>query len=255
VLLDVVMHPLAAWHLEQPDQSGRILLPVGVDSLEFFGAPPAPGTRLTIRGRVSETAVRSFVHDVEVVSPDGRVWARLNKAKYWRFYVPFARVNFHGPKDQYFLSQRWTEVEAQAHATNGKLAPFTVMRLEPPPDLQQAALQRVTAQVTLTSAEKEAFRRLPPRASETKGGLFDRIAAKDAIRVVWRELHEERLFPADIETVPEAAGLYRARRRGTPDQWFPSAAVVHAEAVTVAVSAADPSLLGFVLSLAKKALT
>ena len=44
VLFDVVLHPLAAWHLVQPDQAGRIMLPVGVESLEVFGPrwPPAP---------------------------------------------------------------------------------------------------------------------------------------------------------------------------------------------------------------------
>jgi hypothetical protein len=248
VLLDVVMHPLAAWHLEQPDQAGRILLPVGVEALEFFGPPPAPGTRLTSRGLVSETAVRSFVHDVEVVGSDGRVWGRLRKVKYWRFYVPFGRVNFHGPKDQYFLSRRWTEVEEQAHPS-GPPRPFAIMRLEPPTDLHQAALHRVTAQVMLTPSERGAFRRLPSRGPDYKTWLFDRIAAKDAIRVVWRHLHEERLFPADIDTLPEPGGQYQARRRGTAEEWFPCAAVDRAGAITVGVSAADAALLGIALSL------
>ena len=43
VLFDVVLHPLAAWHLIQPDQAGRIMLPIGVESLEVFG--PADGPR------------------------------------------------------------------------------------------------------------------------------------------------------------------------------------------------------------------
>jgi malonyl CoA-acyl carrier protein transacylase len=246
VLLDVVMHPLASWHLEQPDQAGRILLPVGMDSLELFGPPPAPGTRLTSRGRVSATAVRSFVHEVEAVGGDGRVWGRLNGVKYWRFYVPFGRVNFHGPKDQYFLSRRWSEVEAQAQAGGGPLA---IVRLEPPTDLQQAALNLVTARVTLTPEEMRAFRRLPRGGAETKAWLFDRIAVKDAVRVVWRELHGERLFPADIDTVAGPAGLYRAGRRGTADQSFPAAVVDRAGGVTAALSAAGAPMLGLALAL------
>src|SRR5207302_4831060 len=32
---------LGAWHLEQPDWSGRILLPIGIERMEFFGPTPA----------------------------------------------------------------------------------------------------------------------------------------------------------------------------------------------------------------------
>jgi malonyl CoA-acyl carrier protein transacylase len=244
VLLDVVMHPLASWHLEQPDQSGRILLPIGVRSLEFFGPPPVPGTRFTTRGRVSETTVRSFVHDVEVVAADGKIWGRLTGVKYWRFYVPFGRVNFHGPKDQYFLSRRWSEVEAQAPSNARQ--PMALMRLEPPTDLQQAALNRVTACVTLAPQEMREFRALS-RGDATRTWLFDRIAAKDAIRVVWRELHGERLFPADIDTMLGLAGVYRGRRRGSPEQLFPAAAVDHAAGITAALAAADAEGIGLAL--------
>jgi hypothetical protein len=247
VLLDVVMHPLASWHLEQPDQAGRILLPVGVQSLEFFGPPAAPGTRLTSRGRVREAAVRSFVHEVEVVADDGRVWGRLNGVKYWRFYVPFGRVNFHGPKDEYFLSRRWAEAEGQAPPGDGRPAPFALMRLDPPTDLQQASLQMVTARVTLTPPEMQAFRRLPRGSAEAKAWLFDRIAVKDAVRTLWRELNGERLFPADIEVHGQSGGLFRARRRSGEE--LPPAAVARAGGVTVALSALSPAL-GLAVALA-----
>jgi hypothetical protein len=41
VLLDVAMHLLGAWHLEQPDWTGRILLPFELRRIEFFGPTPA----------------------------------------------------------------------------------------------------------------------------------------------------------------------------------------------------------------------
>jgi malonyl CoA-acyl carrier protein transacylase len=247
VLLDVVMHPLASWHLEQPDQAGRILLPVELRNLEFFGPPPPVGTYLSSRGRVSETAVRSFVHDVEVVAADGRVWGRLSGVKYWRFYVPFGRVNFHGPKDQYFLSRRWTEIEAQGPAGNSR-SPLALMRFEPPTDLQQAALHRVTARVTLSPQEMQEFRRLP-RGEKSRTWLFDHIAAKDAIRVVWRDLHHERLFPADIDMIAGPSGCYRGRRRDATDQLFPRAAVDRAGVITAGLAVADAPRIGLALEL------
>src|SRR5207244_637219 len=113
-----------------------------------------------------------------------------------------------GPKDLYFLSRRWTEVDAHAPAT------AAIVRLDPPADLRPAALNLVTARITLTPAELQQFRRLPRGDAATTDWLFDRIAAKDAVRMAWRELSGERLFPADIETIARSAGHYRASRRG-----------------------------------------
>jgi malonyl CoA-acyl carrier protein transacylase len=242
VLLDVVLHPLAAWHLEQPDQAGRILLPVGLRCVEVFGPPPAPGTPLTARGWVRETTPRSFLQDGEVLADDGTVWARLHGLTCWRFYVPFGEVNFHGPKDQYFLGEHWRRAEGQLRPPAGGCAPFALVRLAPPADLQQAAMLRVTAQVTLTPKEMRAFRRQLRGGPEARRRLFDRIAAKDAVRLVWHALTGERLFPADIEAEEEAGGRYRARRRGAAGEFLPPAAVDRAGGFTAAVAAAGAAV-------------
>jgi len=36
ILLDVAMHPVVAWHLEQADQSGRIMLPFELNRLAML---------------------------------------------------------------------------------------------------------------------------------------------------------------------------------------------------------------------------
>jgi malonyl CoA-acyl carrier protein transacylase len=242
VLLDVVMHPLASWHLEHADLSGRILLPVGALSLEFFGPPAPPGTRFLCRGVVSETTVRQFTHEVEVLTADGRVWGRMNGVRYWRFYVPFGRVNFHGPKDQYFLSRRWTEIEAQLGDV--RLSSLVLMRLDMPPDLGPAHVQRILARVTLAPDERQEFRGESRDEKKAASWLTDRIAAKDAVRTLWREQQGERLFPADIQTSAVAAGQYRAHRRATTGQEFPPVATASAGGITAALTAggAPPGL-------------
>lgn len=239
VMLDVVMHPLASWHLEHADLSGRILLPVGAQSLEFFGPPAPPGTRFLCRGVVSETTVRQFTHEVEVLTADGRVWGRMNGVRYWRFYVPFGRVNFHGPKDQYFLSRRWTEIEAQLGDV--RLSSLVLMRLDLPPDLRPAHVQRILARVTLTPDEIQEFRRESRDEKKAAAWLTDRIAAKDAVRTLWREQQGERLFPADIQTSAVAACLYQACRRATTGQAFPPVATASVGGITAALTAGDAS--------------
>jgi malonyl CoA-acyl carrier protein transacylase len=233
VMLDVVLHPLATWHLHQPDLAGRIMLPVGVEGVEFFGPPPPVGTKLTSRAWVSEANLRSFSHKGEAITDDGLVHVRLDGVKCWRFYVPFGDVNFHGPKDQYFLARRWTEAEARGDASE----PFALVRLEVPPDLKQPAMNRVTAQVTLTPAEYQEFRRRTREKDAVHRWLFARIAAKDAIRLLWHDRTGERLFPADIEC-READGLYHAHRRGRPDERFDDAVVSEAGSAFVALAAA-----------------
>jgi malonyl CoA-acyl carrier protein transacylase len=251
VLFDVVLHPLAAWHLIQPDQAGRIMLPIGVESLEVFGPPMAPGTRLTARSWVTRADARSFLHQGEALREDGSVALRLNGVKCWRFYVPFGQVNFHGPKDQYFLSSRWHQVEKQCSDARRPDAPFALVRLEPPVDLNQGSMLQVTAKVTLTPSELREYRRLETLGDEAKvrGWLFDRNAAKDAIRLVWNEMTGERLFPSDIEVETMGDGRFAAHRRGSSDQSFPSAAVDRVGAATIAVSAAGENILGLALAV------
>jgi hypothetical protein len=171
--------------------------------------------------------------------------------KCWRFYVPFGQVNFHGPKDQYFLSHRWHKVEDQRSDVRGRDAPLALVRLEPPVDLNQGSMLQVTAKVTLTPSELREYRRLETLGDEAKvrGWLFDRNAAKDAIRLVWNEMTGERLFPSDIEVETMADGRFTAHRRGAPGQSFPPAAVDRAGAATVAVSAADADVLGLALAV------
>jgi hypothetical protein len=241
VMLDVVMHPLTSWHLERADLSGRILLPVGAHSVEIFGPPAPPGTRFLCRSVVSETTVRQFTHEVEVLSANGRVSARMNGVRYWRFYVPFGRVNFHGPKDQYFLSRRWTEIEAQLWPQLGdlRLSSLALMRLDMPPDLRQPHVHRILARVTLTADELHEYRRQSRDEKKAAAWLTDRIAAKDAVRTLWRERQGERLFPADIQMSTIAAGLYQARRRASTGQEFPPVAAASAGGMTAALASCD----------------
>jgi hypothetical protein len=251
VLLDVVLHPLAAWHLIQPDQAGRIMLPIGVERLDVFGPMMPPGTRLTARAWVTRADARSFLHQGEALREDGSVALRLSGVKCWRFYVPFGEVNFHGPKDQYFLSHRWHQIEAQCSNARRPDTPVALVRLEPLVDLNQGSMLQVTAKVTLTPSELREYRRLEALGDEgrIRAWLFDRNAAKDAIRLVWNEMTGQRLFPSDIEVETMADGRCRAHRRGASGESFPPASVDRAGAAAVAISAGGANVLGFALAV------
>jgi len=233
VLLDVSMHPLVTWHLEQPDQSGRILLPAEIQSLEFFGPAQPVGTELACRGWITDSSTRHFTHDVETLGPNGRLHTRLKGAKFWRFYVPFAKVNFHGPKDEYFLSKEWG---LERYATNASL-----MKLDVPLDLKQAGMRLVTSKITLSPHEQQQFKGMQVTESRLDDWLFGRIAAKDAIRAVWKNQCGEKLFLADIEIDTDAHGKPVARLRDqTRREMLPTISIAHTDGVAVALSSFQP---------------
>jgi malonyl CoA-acyl carrier protein transacylase/phosphopantetheinyl transferase len=235
VLLDVATHPMAAWHLEFPDQSGRILLPIELDKIDLFGPRPDVGARFTSRASILATSYRHFVHGVDVIGPDGKMWCRIHRLKYWRFYVPFAKVNFHGPKDEYFISREWKL------ALPSSPVPAACIRLDMPADQKQAAMRLVTAKVTLSPPEWDEFRAGAGHEQRQTEWLFGRLAAKDAVRVLWHARHGERLFPADIVIERDRHGRPVARARGPEGlEPFPTISLAHTEDVAAGLAAVAP---------------
>ncbi len=213
VFLDVVMHPLAGWHLEQANQAGRIMLPYELEKIRFYCPSPQPGEVLTSRGVIDYESARRFFHAIEAFDDDGRLWCRL-RAKYWRFYLPFGEYNFHGPKDTYFLSRDWLK-PLPARLTSGPTSQAWAMSLDPSQDMMQPAMCLATAQVTLT---RDEFRHFRSRSdAEQSPWLFSRVAAKDAVRSLWRETRGDNLFAADIELEFDAQHRLHARLRGSVD--------------------------------------
>jgi malonyl CoA-acyl carrier protein transacylase/phosphopantetheinyl transferase (holo-ACP synthase) len=238
VLADCCMHPFVTWHLEQPDQSGRILLPVEIGSVELFGPPPQVGENILSRGKIVDSSSRHFTHEVEAIKADGKLLFRLRGVKFWRFYVPFGKINFHGPKDEYFLSNEWGQTflpttSSQTHSH--------CMRLDPPADLKQPGMRLVTARITLSPQEISQFSSMKASPERLDEWLFGRIVAKDAIRSSWFKYRGERLFPADIEIVPDSHGRPIGRMRGGAiEQSLPTVSISHTDGIIVALAAFHP---------------
>ena len=195
VLIDASMHIFGAWHLEQPDWTGRILLPYEVQCLEFFGPTPGVGSQLSIRGHNEQESARHFQHGLELFTEDGQLWLRMSGAGYWRFYLPFGHVNFFGPKDEYYLSREWPEADSPQSSPWGRC-----FYLDPPVDLKQPVLRAAGARVTMTPRELREFQEWRGSDDELNNWFFGRMVAKDAVRACWMEKYGVATFPADLET-------------------------------------------------------
>ncbi len=221
-LIDAGMHILGAWHLEQPDWSGRILLPIGIDQVEFFGPNPEVGQLLALRGHNEEETARKMRHGLEILDNNGRVWMRMKGAAYWRFYLPFGEVNYFGPKDLYVLSQPFPAAEGvrQDGATAG-----ACYYLDHPADLKQQVLRTSGSRVAMTPAEQEQYNTWEGTDAQLNDWFFGKLALKDAVRGAWTRKHGTGLFPADIDTgtAPSGAVTCTLRDIGTNEP-LPSAA-------------------------------
>lgn len=239
VLIDVAMHLLGAWHLEQPDWTGRILLPFELRRIEFFGPTPSPGTRLRCRSSNEQASARHFRHGLQIAYPDGRLWARLSGAGYWRFYLPFGQVNFFGPKDEYYLSHAWPEALPEGVRPTQACCQF----LEAPADLRQVVLRAAGARVTMTPAEIAQFGQLTGPDELFDWWLFGRIVGKDAVRGLFSTRDGERMFPADIELNWDCQTQTHAqarRRDGSAFAPTPTIAIARVNEKVMAVATVKP---------------
>lgn len=257
VLMDVIMHPACAWHLEQPDQAGRIMLPFELECFEVFGPRPAPGTRFLARARMVLETPRQITHEFEAVDGAGRLWCRFTGAKSWRFYVPFCGVNFHGPKDEYFLSLSWPAAEPTGAGmtdvgneprppiaeARDEQAACSVAWLDPPGDLLQSAMQKVTARVGFSPECQQQWKALdlPERARGL--WLFDQMAAKDAVRMLYWKRHGRRIFAADLVVELDEQGRCQVQpRRGLRVGELPAVVLARGNGPRVALAAYNQRL-------------
>jgi phosphopantetheinyl transferase len=194
------------------------------------------------RGRILAQSSRHFVHGVEAVDADGRLWCKLDGAKYWRFYLPFGDVNFHGRKDEYFISKPWREVVAALNVAGDDPHPAAFcVRLEVPDDLQNPAMLQVSAQVSLTKDELKQFKALRVSDKQQSDWVFGRMAAKDAARQLWFARGGKRLFPADIQIAHDEHGKPSAHYRGDlGGKAFPYVSLSHTDGLLAGIASTRP---------------
>ncbi len=231
VLLDSAMHIFGAWHLEQPDWTGRILLPFEVQRIDYYGPVPEVGARLLVRGHNEQESARHFRHSLEMFTPSGAPWLRMTGAGYWRFYLPFGHVNFFGPKDEYFLS-RGTPDAVGTTAAYGRCH-----FMEPPPDLKQPVLRAAGARVTMTPRELDTFNTWTGTDAELNDWFFGQMVAKDAVRAAWSAKHDEAMYPADVEIEAADGGTVSRPRGAAKSEPFPPVRLAIADGKVAAFAA------------------
>jgi malonyl CoA-acyl carrier protein transacylase len=215
-LLDNVGQLLGYW-IAASRPTRRLVFPIGVDRIRYFGPHPAIGTRLRCLIVIAELTDNTLRADTQLILPDGAVWAEITGWRDRRF----------DSCPETLLAERFPE-----HGTLSQEQPggWTLLYDRWPDPSSRDLLMRNQ----LCAAEREALDRQPPRLRPH--WVLGRIAAKDAVRRLLWTNGAGPVFPAEVEISGDQAGQPRAT--GKYGLRLPPVDVTIAHCPGVAVAAA-----------------
>jgi hypothetical protein len=184
-LLDNVGQLFGNWIVETQTMR-RVVFPVGIGHLRFFGDEPEPGTRLDCEIRVRSISDTSYEFDAQLTSR-GRVWADITGWQDQRF-------DSHPDTD---AAYRFPERNMLAKREPGG----ECLVFERWPNL---ASRDLYSRKYLSAAERADYERLPARTR--RHWLLGRIAIKDAVRSLLWDRGAGDIFPAEILVHDDEAG-------------------------------------------------
>ena len=238
VLLDQPGQLVGFWASQLLDR-GFVALPSRMKSLQLFGPTPPAGRALRCNARIARIGDQQLRSTLEIVEPDGRVWARLEGWEDRRFdLAPDAFRLLLRPREV-MLSQPWN-LPLDALVLERAVTRRIGLDLFAPGWLSAhgGLWARVLASIVLGRQERVRWHALKLPERRRIEWLLGRIAAKDAVREYVRQRSALTLHPADIELVPDQLGRPVVRGawadRGGP---VPLISISHADGVAVAIAA------------------
>jgi acyl transferase domain-containing protein/phosphopantetheinyl transferase len=184
-LLDNVGQLFGHWIVET-QTAGRVVFPVAIRSIRFFGPEPEAGTHVECGLRITSISATRFAFDAQVIR-QGEVWAEITGWQDHRFdshpdTEPAYRVpeintlSTRQPGDWVLLPDRWASV----------------------------ASRDLYLHKYLNAPEREEHHECSPRAQ--RHWALGRMAVKDAVRGMLWDRGWGPVFPAEILVTDDAAG-------------------------------------------------
>lgn len=271
VLLDQPGQVVAFW-LSELEGRQTMILPYTVRALDLYGPPPwqqaaAPakeqalshngrahaaqtsaavadahdlaGDQAHCRVRITQQTPTVVESDLDIVLPDGTLWARLEgwtdrrfdlPVEYIRFLLDPSRTALSVPSS--LLADRWAE-----------FAPFTLHVFQTawfPQAVftgQDGIWTRALAHTVLSRRERPIWQTGDLGEKRRLDWLLGRVVAKDAVRNLVRQQVQLTLCPADVEVIADANN-----RPEIEGAWLhdgparPLVSLSHADGVTVALA-------------------
>ena len=203
---------LMGWWVMERETIDRLAMPIRIARLAFYGADPAPGTRVACAVRFRGVSAIAATADHELVV-DGRVWCQIDAWEDRRFDSdePLWRVL------QYPERHALAEVSADGYAVVTE-------------HWRTVASRELVMRRYLGAAERAHHDAIAARGR--RAWLLGRIALKDAVRCHRWAAGAGPLFPVEVAVDNDDAGRPRVRAPGGPDL---AVSVAHKDDLAVAL--------------------
>ena len=203
---------LMGWWVMARETVDRLAMPIRIARLAFFGADPAPGTRVACAVRFRGVSAIAAVADHELVI-DGRVWCQIDAWEDRRFDSdePLWRV------------LQYPERNALAEVTGDGYAVVTE-------HWRTVASRELVMRRYLGAAERAHHDAVAARGR--RAWLLGRIALKDAVRQHRWTTGAGPMFPVEVAVDNDLAGRPRVHAPGGPDL---AVSVAHKDDLAVAL--------------------
>ena len=220
-LLDAAGQLVGYWPLEWV-KTGYVMFPIRLDDLRIYGPTLSPGQSVVCQVQMRDVHQKYMRADIDISSPDGQLWMRLEGWCDWRFYCPDEAYDFSRFPGKIVASKPMPAVVARFPLPEQ----FHCCIAEHSEALYSkdalAFWIKMWARLICSRQERRAFYGLGGQEQQQIERLLARIAAKDAVRSLFHRLHGVAVHPADIDIVmddndrPEPRGYWRQEIGYTP---------------------------------------
>jgi acyl transferase domain-containing protein/phosphopantetheinyl transferase len=234
-LLDAGGQLVGYWGLESV-ATGKVMFPIRLDALHIYGPPLRTGQRVGCQVQMREVHEKYMRADLDIVYPDGRLWMRLQGWCDWRFYCPEEAYEFFRFPKEIVVSTPLASALAGLPSSDRFeccMAKFDEMFSRD----AVAFWLKAWARLILNHQERREFSSLEGPEQRQVEWLLGRIAAKDAIRTLFKKWHGISVHPADIHIANDEHG--RPTPRGYWLQaigYTPALSISHSGHMAIAVA-------------------
>ncbi len=204
ILLDAAGQLIGFWTAEHLE-TGFIVFPYRCRELVLYGPLQATGTTVACRAGIELYGHLQVRSNIELVTPEGKVWMSLRGWEDKRFELPAPFYSFWKDPIQRSLSLDWDP----SIRSSDPSAPVAARSLDDPLGRAEGIWKMVWTHMVLGPEERELYSAMKGDERSRMEWLLGRTAAKDAFRALVERQTGVRLGPVDVALSPEASGQPR----------------------------------------------
>ena len=246
VLLDQPGQVVGFWTVEHL-QTSYVIFPSRLETLQFYGSRPGVGERVKCQARIHLVGEQHVQSDLDMVKPDGYLWARFVGWEDRRFDVPHDFYRFLLSPGDVVLSECWPT--AIAALPESAVWQAYRLSLEAFPEgfftAHGGIWRRVLAYLVLSRRERSLWHGLKTPDKRRTEWLLGRVVAKDAVRRYLAQRYGRMVYPADIEILPDEHGRPTVYGTWCKDvSSVPLLSLSHVEGVAIAIVGGGEAVTG-----------